>query len=161
MGLQIEQHDAFQRREWRAQRIGWAVMAAVVVAALAGLLGPGPLSWTTATGNDGDVALEYQRFTHLEADDVLTVHISGDAVTSDSIDVEIAHAWLEAVDVRGISPEPMEQVATKFGMRLTVATQPGAGVSLDIAFRARDVGPTDAGVRFQGDVVPFRQLVYP
>jgi hypothetical protein len=154
-----EQHDDFQRREWRAERVGWALMVLFVVAALAGVFGPGPLSWTTTSNRD--VALEYQRFTHLEADDVITVKIVGSAVTSDSIDVEIAHEWFSAVDVAGISPDPADQVATDYGIRMTVATEPSADVTIDIAFRAREVGPLHAGVRFEGQVVPFRQLVYP
>ncbi|WP_324277336.1 hypothetical protein [Blastococcus brunescens] len=39
MGLQVADHDAFQRREWKAERIGWVLMVLLVVAALVGLLG--------------------------------------------------------------------------------------------------------------------------
>jgi hypothetical protein len=38
-GLQIDEHYRSQRRSWVADRIGWVVMALVMVAALAGLFG--------------------------------------------------------------------------------------------------------------------------
>ena len=41
-GMRIEEDRAYQRREWRFERIGWAVMAALLMAGLIGLLGDGP-----------------------------------------------------------------------------------------------------------------------
>lgn len=161
MGLQVAQHHAFQRREWTAQRIGWVAMGLVVVAALLGLLGPGPLSWTTATSADSLVEVRYQRFGHLEADDTITVVLAPTAVTGDSVDVELAQDWVRSVDISGITPEPMEQVATDYGVRLTLATEPGAEVDLQIAFRASQIGPIDAGVRFEDRTLSFGQFIYP
>lgn len=161
MGLQIHQHEAFQRREWRAQRIGWVLVLLFVLAALAGLLGGGPWSWSTATTADGQVQVHYERFAHLEADDQLTVTVSSEAVTGDSVDVEIAEGWLRAVDVDGIVPEPMEQVTTPYGLRLTMSAEPGTDLRIRIYFRATDLGKVDAGVRFEGDTATFGQLIYP
>jgi hypothetical protein len=161
MGLQIADHEAFQQREWRAQRIGWACMGLLVVAALAGLLGPGPLSWATAASDDGLVEVEYQRFTHLEADDMITVGLAPAAVTGDTVDVELAQDWVQSVDISGITPEPQEQVASAYGVRLTVATEPGSEVRLQIAFRASEMGRVEAGIRSAGRDVPFGHFVYP
>jgi hypothetical protein len=162
VGLQLSQHDAFQRREWRAERIGWVLMALLVVAALIGLLGgPGPLSWTTARGADGLLQVEYQRFSHLEADDLLTVRLAPDAITSDSVHVELAGSWMQSVDITGITPEPQEQITTPYGARLAFATEPGAELSVQIAFRADEMGTIDGGVRFEGETVAFGQFVYP
>ncbi len=46
--LDVEEDMAFQRRNWRAERIGWAAMVAIVIAAVLGLFASGPLSWATA-----------------------------------------------------------------------------------------------------------------
>ena len=162
MALQIEQHDTFQRREWTAERVGWVLMALLVLAALAGLLGgPGPFSWTSATGNDGVLEVEYQRFGHLEADAVVTVTVAPDAVTSDAVDVDLAGSWVRSMDINGITPEPQEQVTTPFGLRLTFATEPGAELSVQIAYRAAAMGSVDGGVRFEDQTVTFDQFVYP
>jgi hypothetical protein len=160
--LQVEQHDAFQRQEWRAQRVGWLMMALLVLAALTGLLGgPGPLSWTTATGADGALQVEYQRLGHFEADEVVTVTVASAAVTGDSVDVELAGGWLQAVDVRGITPEPREQLATPYGLRLTFATEPGAELSVQMTYRPAAIGNLYGGVRLEGETVGFGQFVYP
>jgi hypothetical protein len=161
MALEVSDSQAFQRREWRVQRLGWTAMALLVVAALIGLLGPGPLSSATAVTDDGLAQVEYQRFGHLEADDALTVVVAPAAVTDDSVDVELAADWVRSVDISSIVPEPQEQVATPYGLRLTVAAEPGSRVTVQIAFRAMRVGVVDAGFRFDGQTVPFQPFVYP
>lgn len=160
MGLQVEDHAAFQRREWTVQRVGWAAMALLVIAALAGLLGPGPLSRTTATSEDGLVEVSYQRFGHLEADDMIRIVVAPAAVTGDSVEVQLAQDWVRSVDISGITPEPTDQVATPYGVRLAVAAEPGAEVAIQITFRASELGPIAAGVRFEDQRVSFRQFVY-
>lgn len=47
--LEIEEDLDFQRRMWRLQQIGWALLVLVVVAALLGLFGKGPLSRAVAS----------------------------------------------------------------------------------------------------------------
>ncbi len=42
--LELAQDLDFERHTWTVERIGWLAMAAVGLAALAGWLGPGPLS---------------------------------------------------------------------------------------------------------------------
>lgn len=162
MGLQVEQHDDFQRREWTAERVGWVLMALLVLAASAGLLGgPGPFSWTTATGADGALEVEYQRFGHVEADDVVSITVAPEAVTNDSVEVELADRWVQAVDISAITPEPKEQLSTPYGLRLTFATEPGARLSVQVAYRAAAIGGVDGGVRLDDETVAFDQFVYP
>lgn len=161
LSLQVEEHDVFQRREWTALRIGWALMALFVVAALVGLLGRGPFSWSSATGREGRLQVEYQHFTHLEADDRVTAVVAAEAVTGDSVDFELAGSWVQSMDISGITPEPEEQVATPYGVRLTFATEPGTELSVGITFRAGEIGRVDGGVLFEGETVPFDQFVYP
>jgi hypothetical protein len=161
MGLQVAHHQAFQRREWTAQRFGWAAMGLFVTAALLGLLGRGPLSWAAVTSDDGLVEVQYQRFTHLEADDMIIIALAPAAVTGDSVEVQLAEEWVRSVDISGITPEPQEQVATPYGVRLKVSAEPGAEVHIQIVFRASQIGPVDAGIRFDDQTVPFGQFVYP
>ena len=59
-GLQIEEDRAHQRREWRIERVGWVLMAGLLLAGLLGLLGDGPLSRATA-GSAGALSVEYDR----------------------------------------------------------------------------------------------------
>jgi len=161
MGLQIDAHDAFKRREVLAQRLGWLITAALIALGVSGLLGPGPLSWSNSTDADELVRVDYQRFGHLEADDKLTVTFAPAAVTGRSVDFELARAWVEAVDIANITPEPQQQVATSYGLRLTVSAEPGAEAVVQISYRAGDAGPVDGGVRWADETIPFSQLIYP
>jgi hypothetical protein len=161
MGLQISHNEAFQRREWAFQRVGWIVIGLLVIAGLVGLLGPGPFSGRTASGADGALQVEYQRLAHLEADDLISLTLAPEAVSGDSVNVEIDGHWVRAVDIQGISPQPQEEVETPYGLRLTFPVTPGAGVSVQINFRAQQIGSIDGGVRFEGQTVAFDQFVYP
>lgn len=44
--------------EWRLQQMGWVVMGLIVVLALLGVFGTGPLSWSRATAPDGSIEIE-------------------------------------------------------------------------------------------------------
>jgi hypothetical protein len=63
--LQIDEDLAFQRREWKIQRVGWGAMALVIIAALLGVFGTGPLS--NATLEREGLRLEYERFCRFAA----------------------------------------------------------------------------------------------
>ena len=60
-GLQLEEDASFRRRAWAVQRAGWALMALLLLGAILGLLGSGPLSTATADV-PGLMRIEYQRF---------------------------------------------------------------------------------------------------
>ncbi|HEV2128712.1 MAG TPA: hypothetical protein VGR22_08850, partial [Thermomicrobiales bacterium] len=60
--LEVDEDIEFQEREWKVQRVGWALMLVVIVLALVGLFGTGPLSAVEREADDGTLVLEYQRF---------------------------------------------------------------------------------------------------
>jgi hypothetical protein len=68
-GTEIDQDLEFQRRIWKLQRVAWAVMALVVLAAVLGLLGPGVLGMATAGGRSSPLWLEYDHFGLVEVED--------------------------------------------------------------------------------------------
>ena len=59
---ELDRHLPFQRREWRAQQIGWIALGLFLAAALAGLFGGGPLSSARASDPGGGLTVDYQRF---------------------------------------------------------------------------------------------------
>ena len=161
MGLQIERDRSFQRRDWTVTRFGLLVIATVVAAALAGLLGPGPLSWATSAGGAGVVAVDYQRFTHLQADDSIAIRLGPEAVQSGTAEILLGRDWVEGVDITGIMPQPSDSTLTGEGLRLTVPVEGGTDVAVQISFRAMRVGRSDGLVAAGGERATFNQLVYP
>jgi hypothetical protein len=159
--LEIEQHDAFQRREWRVERVGWVLLALLLLAGLSGLLGPGPLSWATAGTSSDPVRVEYQRVTHHEADDAVTLGFSPDAVEDGAVTVELTGSWVGAVDIQGISPEPGEQRATPGGVVLEIPVERSGDVEVTISFRPQEYGRLALMAAVGDSSVSLTQLVLP
>lgn len=78
----LEQEDpATVQTEWRVQRVGWVVLAGIVVAALAGVFGAGPLSWTSASADDASLVVKYSRFAREGGAISLEVHVPAERST--------------------------------------------------------------------------------
>jgi hypothetical protein len=75
-GLQIEQDLEYQQRAWTVQRVGRVMMALAVLAALAGLLGPGPLSRASAGATGDPLRLEYERFLRFQTPTSPSIELS-------------------------------------------------------------------------------------
>jgi hypothetical protein len=105
--LELEQDVKFQRAEWRVQRVAWGVMVLVIVAALAGLAGPGPLSATHREA--GGVAVRYDRFLRYGVDTELEIAVRG--ARPDSLVVRVARDFLARFEIVQTHPEPVAQWA--------------------------------------------------
>lgn len=71
--------EAAQRRGWAAQRVAWGVMATVLVLAVLGVFGSGPLA-TGRAGAGETLEVEYPRFARHGAETELTVDVRGAAL---------------------------------------------------------------------------------
>ena len=108
--LELKSDLAHERREWRVQRVGWLLLALFCGCALAGLLGPGPLS-KQHTGKVGsELYLEYDRYIRKQSPYGLKVFSRPDA-TRDQFTITLDRAFIENVEVKGIQPEPTDTTA--------------------------------------------------
>ena len=104
--LETEENLAFQHRSWRWQTVGrWAV-ALLVIAAMVGLFGRGPLSRAEAATPDGRLRVEYPRLARTEATYRFTLHVAPEAVKNGEVAVTIDAALLEVLQVESVVPEP-------------------------------------------------------
>lgn len=161
MDLQIEQDERFQRREWRAERVGWTVLTVFVLAGLVGLLGAGPLSSATAGERDGPVRVQYDRVAHLEADETVTFRFGPGAVVDGAVTMTLTGTWTGALDVSGIFPEPAEHRLVPGGMVLEFAVDQPGDLSATVTYRAAHAGGLAATVTVGDSTVAFHQLVLP
>ncbi|HVL88329.1 MAG TPA: hypothetical protein VM681_10070 [Candidatus Thermoplasmatota archaeon] len=106
-GLAIEKDDAFQRREWRAQRVGWAAMALVLALAAAGLFGTGPLSKASVEGQaNGIVAsLEHPRLTRHGVPEQVSIVVSSPSSEA-PLRLRFEGEWIRSAKVESIAPPP-------------------------------------------------------
>lgn len=107
--LDIEEDLSAQQLRWKIQRLGWAVVALILLCALLGLLGgKGPLNSRTVGDSGNPIQAQYQPFGRLDAQTPLRVAIRPRQADS-PVQVWLSQSYLEAVDIERVTPEPSEQ----------------------------------------------------
>lgn len=164
-GLEVDQDLAFQRRSWVVQRVGWGLMALVVLAAVAGLLGSGPLSNARAEV-PGLMTLEYHRFARLDTGETLRLSLRPAATAGDTVRLSLTQAFLGAVRIETVQPPPA-RVEVGDGRLVYVfpVAEPRVPMVVTFAYQPREVGAAHGVVGLESTPEPrhvaFRQLVYP
>jgi hypothetical protein len=160
-GLDLELDMGFERRSWAFQRIGWALMAVVVIAALLGAFGTGPMS--RAEVRSGPIRLEYPRFARVNAPAAMKIEVEVPARPDDPVTLWFDDALLDRVRIESVTPQPA--VETMRNGRIVYVFPPSAAGE---RFRATvRIEPESTGVvrARAGDgsdnAVSFWQLIYP
>lgn len=158
--LELETDDAFQRTEWRVQRVGWLVWGALVVAALAGVLGPGWLSAAHQTSAEGDLSVNYDRFLHYHHPSRIELHVKS-AQGDGPWEIHIDRSLAERFAVRSIEPAPEHATATPDGIVYTFLREGDEGrITLEVEYER--FGSAQGSIRLaEGGAVELRQFVYP
>ena len=162
--LEIEENPAFHRRDWRAQRLGWALLALVVLMALLGGFGRGILARGVALSPDRTFRVRYERLVRRHAPARLEFTLAPGLAASDGL----VRIWLDrryAADVRitDVQPEPAQVSVTPALLIYSFAVADGGQpVTVTFGIEHHRVGRSRsrAGVLPQG-VVTLGQFVYP
>ncbi len=161
--IEVSQDMTFQRRAWKVQRVGWAVWIAVVVVALVGLLGGGPLSSATAEAAGGAFTVDYNRFTRHRSPHELAVRFAPGAVRGDEVRISFPADYLAGIVLETPYPEPesVETSAERITYVFSLERPRGAA---SVTFRIMHDGFWLRRGRVDVDGVgtaSFTQLVYP
>jgi hypothetical protein len=113
--LEIEQDLQFQRRDWRAQRVGWIVMLLLILGTLAGAFGRGPLAHASAGNESAPLRVDYDRLVRHQADAELVLHLAAGAAAGRAR-ILLDSALLEAIRIERFTPEPDSETATPAGV---------------------------------------------
>lgn len=160
--LVIEQDLRFQQRTWVVQRVGWGVIACVLVAALLGLLGSGPLASSTLDSPQGGFRLEYERFLRHQTPTRLHLFVHLKDQPRQEVRVWCDRTFIEHFEVTQIVPPPIK-VETAAGslayiFRLTDQVEQ---LSVTFSLRPESFGLFSGRIGIGDDSLYFRQLVYP
>jgi hypothetical protein len=98
--LDIDRPEVFLKREHLAQQIGTVFLLVFVVAGVAGAFGNGPLSRTRV--QDGNVTLEYERFTRETFRTQVDISIEG--LTGAAQEIRIPREFLRRIDMLEVRP---------------------------------------------------------
>jgi hypothetical protein len=128
----LEQDLPHQRREWRAQRVGWWGLSAFVAAASLGVFGGGPLSHATAASPDGRVRIAYDRFVRTGTAARMVIRVEGHPA-GQALRLRIGREFLDGVRLERITPEPasVEVDAAVVTLHLSASAAGGASVVVD------------------------------
>lgn len=160
--LELGQDLPFQRWQWSAQRWGWLALVLVVVAALLGLLGSGPLSGTSAENADGSLRVEYDRFLRRGSPATLRVRLNPGPTPDGTVRLCLDEQYLRHVQILQITPRPEREEAGRERHRFVFRLAEGGPTDVSLHFEAAEAGPlscrADLGA---GPAVEFGHLVYP
>jgi hypothetical protein len=131
-GLELDDHPHFSRRSHVIQRAAWGVMALVLAAAILGIFGRGPLSRASAATPDGRIAVRYERVLRHDARSDYRIRLAPGASG-----VLLSSGLVEALDIRGITPQPLRQEATPSGLVCTFAAAGNSPVDVRFQFETR------------------------
>ena len=142
-GLQIDDDKEFQRKEWRAQRIGIIGLALLVAVAAAGLTGMGgPLNDAEAGRRGDPVFVEFERVVRQGATSSMTVHLHH---APGVVKFWVSTPYLENVRIASIDPEPERVVLEQ--SRQVFEVQAGAtDVAITIVMEHVAIGRLDAEI---------------
>lgn len=157
-GLSLPQDEAFQRRDWRAQRAGAWAFGVVLLAAASGLFGDGPLGRVRAEGDA--IQVEYDRFLRRTARSELVLTLVGGA-PGDAMTIELTGEYFTASEPARIRPLPLREVALPDGVRLEFEADGPEGVDIRIELRPTGSGWREGEVRVNGRAVRVSGFVYP
>jgi hypothetical protein len=162
-GLEIDQDLDFQKKEWRVERIAWAALTIIVILALLGLFGTGPLSSAIAGSDKDGLVLDYERFVRHDGEASLEIQVSPDQVSEGEIELWISTGYLDEVQIENISPQP--DVVRGEGDRqvyVFLAEAPNAPVSISFSLSPDRMGRYSGEMGIvDGPTVSFNQLSYP
>lgn len=103
--LELSQDDRFQNIEWKLQRVGWALMALVLLATALGLLGDGPLAHASAGDAASGLAVEYQRVERRHSTSEITLEVVNPS-PGEPLRLHLPSDYLADIGMREIIPPP-------------------------------------------------------
>lgn len=108
--LEVNEDLDFQRRWWRLQRVGWAIMAVTLLAAGAGLLGKGPASHRAYSSESGRIQVASERFIRRFSSVKVNVSVLSPPDRPILL-VSIPRPYLDAIEIIEVTPEPIQITA--------------------------------------------------
>lgn len=151
---------AFQHRVWRAQRLGWVGLAALVLLGLAGAFGNGVLAVATSRSPDGAVEVKWERIERVGRDSVFRIRSL--APRDGPLLLLLADGLAEGAEARSVTPLPASESRGP-GRHWLRFDPPENGGPAEIVLKLRSDRPgiLRGAIVLDGSSVPLRLFVLP
>ena len=163
MAQEIDHADPTERRRTvLAHHIGITVFSLLLLAALAGLLGHGPLSHAGADSADHSLHLEYHRFVRYEAPERLDIRIAPELTRDGEVEFQLSRGFVEKVEIERIEPEPVSTAIGPDYFTYRIRTETNRPGSIRVRFMPQHFGKLNYEVGLvAGPSVRAEHLAYP
>jgi hypothetical protein len=158
MPAEIEAGEVFHKHEWLIQRIGWGLLSLILMAAVLGVFGSGPVARTAIAS--GDDVLEFERFSRRHAPTQWTIMLAP-SERAGVFSVRISSSFLERYRISAIVPEPRGRSLTRSDVAFEFdISDPAAAIVFHV--EPERSGSSEGFFRL-GNAEPIRveQFIYP
>ncbi|MEN5110064.1 hypothetical protein ABE521_14575 [Pseudomonas sp. TWI672] len=156
----VEEDMPMQQRVWRFERVGWYALVLIVLMALAGLFGNGPLSDAQLVSTDGRVAVAYQRLSRSGTSENVRITVHG--IAGQPVMILLGGDLLRQASIEMLQPQPQKSLSHGESLLLQLGTSKDGVATLYLTLRSEHVGPLE-GIVSAGpqSAVHFSTFLYP
>lgn len=157
----VEENMRWQRREWRIQQLGYALLLAIVVGGACGLFSKGFLSDRTRVSPQGSLEVKYERFARQQSDMAMTIRLH--ALRDRLYSITLSGDGVDNFQLQSIQPQPLRAESSEHSLTLWYKTQNiNRGASIWLGGQPQSPGKYAFTVSdSSGAQVDFTQWVYP
>lgn len=161
-GIDIGENQRFHGSVQKARQAASILMAALVLLALSGLFGSGPISSSVAGQRHSPIWVEYDRFVRRDAPMELKVHLTPADASGGQLELKIDNAYLNQVELHGIVPPPGQiRVSGNQTVCDFAAVHPNHEMTIQFFIEPNNAGVLRGGIEANGHAQTVNQFVYP
>jgi hypothetical protein len=162
--LDLDVDEKFQRTEWRVQRGAWIIWCLILLAALAGLTGSGPLSHASQATSNGNLTIDYDRFVRHGHHTRIKLYVKNEEAAR-PVAIKLSQSLLDGIMIHRIEPEPASRELSSDGAVYTFAAASdatGQSSQIDLLLEYEGVGRLRGQIGIVGEEpILLNQFVYP
>jgi hypothetical protein len=157
-GLEIVQDARFQTRDRVVQRIGWAIMLLLALAALIGVFGRGAVSRAVAESSNGRMVVHFDRIVRSTAQTNLTIELP---LSTGEVGIWLDRRLIDDFSLQDIVPTPSRTTTTQNHFTYYFQTTPHATVVFPLEPQKIGWRRVAIGLADQSTVLNLRYLILP
>jgi hypothetical protein len=157
--LEVGYDAAFESRWRHIELTSHVFMGVIVIAALGGVFGRGPLSHRTHQTPDGRLAVDFEPIARYGTSTQITMHLSPD--TLGTARVVLNSTLIEPMGLQQIIPSPKSSEAVADGIAFVFDVAPRGDTAVRFVIKPNDIGPIRLAVSQGAIHLAWTQFILP